>query len=495
MKPQLLPPPRPATADLLYLVKERALDNLRHSSLEDFLFVVAVLGLALTALLFINEVLLGRALRVKRLTIPSFFVLMYLALMSLPSIVWFYASPNDPIRYTYFASMQSVLVMFPLGVMFANAMFGRLSNPPQVARFFTVPLEKTADDRYALRYWLLMIVMAMAVTTAYLTTSSYVPLIGAVTSYGEADVSMVRRAIVAEGVTIHYGHALTARLLLPFCLVYAYYMAHLYGGRWRLLFWPTLGFVAFVSSLTFDRMFPFSVLLFLVLAVYFKHDDLALRAAANGGRSRRGLSTARLGFYVVALLLVGMLVGGIVSLTQFNKPMDLEIIRVTATDFLFNRVVLDPSYMAYLYYEEINEPSKFLYGKALHVVVSRALGVEFYPLISPSFVASLWTNFGWFGVLFGSALIGFVLQFIQVSVFDRKTIPALTCYIILLLNGAWIIYGHLMATMVFSVYAPSILILMHLKRRRKAAARAAARAAKRLERVRPHPPQVAAHPP
>lgn len=493
MRPQLLPPPRPATADLLYLVKERAWHNLRHSSLEDLLFVVAVLAFALIALLLINEVLLGRALRVKRLTIPSFFILMYIGLMSLPSIVWFYASPNDPIRYTYFATMQSVLVVFPVGVMFANAMFGRLSNPPQVARFFTVPLQKTPDDRYALRYWVLMILASMAVTVVYLMTSSYVPLIGAFTSYGEADASVVRRAIVAEGVTIHYGHALTARLLLPFCLLYAYFMAHLYGGWWRLLFWPALAVAAFVSSLTFDRMFPFSVLLFLVLAVYFKHDDVTVRAAASGDRTRRGLSTARLALYVVALLLVGMLVGGIVSLTQFNKPMDLEIIRVTATDFLFNRVVLDPSYMAYLYYVEINEPSKFLHGKALHVLVSRALGVEFYPLISPSFVASLWANFGWSGVLFGSALIGFVLQLVQVVVFDKKTIPALTCYIIMLLNGAWIIYGHLMATMVFSVYAPSILILMHLKRRRQAAARAAARAAKRLERVSSQLPQVAAH--
>jgi len=468
MRPELLAPPRPASADVLHLIKARALANLRESSGDDTVFVIGLLAVALIGLLLINEALLGRSLRIKRLTIPSFFVLMYVALMALPAIVWFYAAPSDPIRYTFFAAMQSVLVTFPIGVLFANLLFGGFSSPKRVARFFSTPLQASPDDRAGLRYWWLMLLAAIMVTVVYLQTSSYVPLIGALTTYGEVEASLVRRAIVSEGVAIHYGHALTARLFLPFCLIYAYFMAYLYGGRWRLMFWPTLAVAAFVSSLTFDRMFPFSVLLFLVLAMYVKHDDLVVRARAAGKRLRGGGSKARLGVYVVGLLTVSMLVGGVVSLTQFNRQMNLEIIIVTSTDFLFNRVVLDPSFMAYIYFEEFNDPSKLLYGKALHVLVSRALGVEFYPLISPSFVASLWVNFGWMGVVLGGALIGFVLQLIQILMFDRKSIPALTCYIIMLLNGAWIIYGHILATMVASVYLPCMILLMYLKWRGRA---------------------------
>lgn len=459
--------PRLATADILHIVKAEALANLRRTSADDVIFVVVVLGVAITLLLLINAVLLGRSLQVKRVTIPSFFIGIYIALMSFPAIVWFYAAPKDPIRYTYFLAIQSVLVTFPLGVLMANAVFrdrsGRLGT-----QFLSRPLRKTPDDRYAVRYWLLMLGAAVLVSTVYLLTSPYVPLLGAFTSYGEMEASLVRRAIVAEGVLIHYGHALTARLLLPFCLLYSYFMAYMYGGRWRLLFWPTLAVAAFVSALTFDRMFPFSVVLYLVLAVYFKYEDQRVRAVV-ARRNLTGLSKIRLVGYVLALLFVAMLVGGVVSLTQFNKPMDAEVVKVTATDFFFNRVLLDPSYMAYIYFEEFNDSSKFMYGNSFHVLISKAMGKEFFPTISPSFVAELWVNFGWFGVTIGSMLVGFTLQFIQVKVFHVKTVPALSLFIIMALNGAWIVYGHLLATMVISVYVPSILILSHLRHRRSLA--------------------------
>ncbi len=483
--PELLPPPRPAIADLLYVVKAQALANLVNTSLDDVVFIVAALAMALMGLFLINGALLGNTLQVKRLTIPSFFVAIHILLMSLPSIVWFYAYPDDPIRYTYFLAMQSVLVTFPIGMVFANVLCGDLSAPVRVAkRFFLDPLEKSPDDQLAFKYWLIMIVASATVATVYLLTSPYVPLIGAITSYGQVEAAAVRRAIVAEGTVIHYGHALTARLLLPFCLLYSYFMAYLYGGRWRLLFWPTLGVAAFVSALTFDRMFPFSVMLYLVLAVYFKYDDMKVKGTVRA-RGKR-MSTARLLGYVAALLFVSMLVGGIVSLTQFNKPMDLNIIGTESFAFFINRVGLDASYMAFIYFLEFNDPSKFVWGKSIHVLVSKAFGVEFYPTISPSFLAELWVNFGWFGVLFGAGLVGFVLQLVQVKVFDRKTVPSLSFYIVMLLNGAWIIYGHLLATMVISVYLPSILILMSLRRRRQIAAFAKAHIAPRLQTVVPH---------
>lgn len=487
MWPEILVPPRPEKADILYLIKEQALENLRRTTLDDALFVVVVLASALITLVLIKKTLLGNTLQLTRLTIPSFFVAMYILLMSLPATVWFYAAPQNPIRYTYFLAMQSVLISFPIGMFFANALFRDVALPSRiVGRFFSSPLVKSGEDRYAFRVYVIMLALAVLVATVYLLTSGYVPLIGALTAYGQVEGSIVRRSVVAEGIPIHYGHALTARLLLPFCLLYAYFMSYVYGGRWRSLFWPTLGVAAFVSSLTFDRMFPLSVVLFLVLAIYFKFDDMAARAAVTGRRRRRGMYKVRLVGYVAALLFVSMLVGGIVSLTQFNLPMNLEIIRVQSTAFFVNRILLDAAYMAYLYFEEFDTASKFLYGRGFHVLVSLVLGVEFYPTISPSFVASLWVNFGWMGVLVGAALVGFVLQLIQLTVFNRKTVPALSFYIIMLLNGAWIIYGHLLATMVISVYVPSILILMFLKRRRKSAARPAKRIAPPSQDLVPH---------
>lgn len=474
-------PIRNANADVSNLIKQLALNNLRHTTPDDILFIVAVLAIALIALLLINKGLLSNSMQLKQPTIPSFFVATYFVLMSLPAILWFYADTRDPIRYTYFIAIQSVLVTFPIGVFFAKALTPeslRVTKEP-----FLRPLQQSEEDRYAVRYWVLMLGASLLVATVYLVTSPYVPLIGALTSYGDLAATDVRRAIVADGAAVHYGHALTARLLLPFCLLYSYFMAYLYGGRWRWLFWPTLAVAAFVSTLTFDRMFPFSVVLYLVLAVYFKHSDQAARTQGKRRDAVLGMARLRLAGYVAALLFVAMLVGGIVSLTQFNQPLGRETITDTSSSFFVNRVLLDPSFMAYIYFDEFNSPDTFLYGTGFHVLISQLFGIEFRPTISPSFVAELWMNFGWYGVLLGSVLVGFGLQTIQAKVFDRKSVTSLALFIILALNGAWIIYGHLLATMVISVYLPGILILIHLKRRRHEADYTAGRLAPRLRQV------------
>jgi len=480
---------RLATADIMPLVKEAAMANLRNSRLDEILFLVGVLAAAFMALVLINKTLLGGSMKVARPTLPSFFIMVYVVLMALPAIVWFYAAPSDPIRYTYFLAMQSVLISFPIGMFLANGLFADVSAPLRMTgRFFSSPLRKSVDDRYALRIFLIMLVIAAAVATIYLRTAAYVPLIGALTEYGQVDGSVVRSSIFWEGDAIHYAHALTVRLLLPFCLVYSYLMAGVYRGRWRYLYWLTFAWAAFVSSLTFDRTYPFSVVLFLALVMYFRYQSRqgVLGAASAKRPRRRVMSKTRLAVYLAAMLVLAMFVGGLVSQVQYNRPLSFEIIRDTALGFFIDRVLLDASYMAYIYFEEFNTPDRFLYGQSLHVLISKAFGVEFYPTISPSFVAELWLNFGWPGVLMGSALVGFVLQLIQVKFFDRKTIPTLSFFVILLLNGAWIIYGHLLATMVLSVYVPSILILMLLKRRRKAAARAAERIAPHIQDLVPH---------
>ena len=477
---------RLANADILPQVKQVALANMRQTRPDELLFVVTVLAVAVAALVFINRVLLGRSIRLTRPTLPTFFLLAYVVLMALPAVVWFYASPADPIRYVYFLAMQSVLVTFPLGMLFANALFADLSTGPRIVRqFHASPLTKSVDDGYASRAWLAMLVAAVAVAAIYLVTSSYVPLIGALTAYGQVAGSIVRSSIFWEGDAMHYAHALTVRLLLPFCLVYAYFMADVYGKRWRILFWCTLAVAAFVSSMTFDRTYPFSVVLFLALAIFFKYQTRLEQRRRGRAARRRPQMMSRLGLagWMVVMLAASMLVGGLISRVQYNQSLSLEIVRDTAVGFFVDRVLLDASYMAYIYFEEFNSASTFLYGQSLHVLISRFFGVDFYPTISPSFVAELWLNFGWAGVLVGSGLVGFVLQYIQVRFFARKTIPVLSFYVVMLLNGGWIIYGHLLATMVISVYVSGILFIIFLERRRKSSPISPRRLDRRIQYV------------
>jgi len=231
-------------------------------------------------------------------------------------------------------------------------------------------------------------------------------------------------------------------------------MAYFYKGIWRYLFWITLALAIFASVLTFERVYSFSFFILLVLAVYFKNYQFVSKIKFLSK------SKFRLVMLILLIMVLAILVGGIVSRTQYNLPLDFESVWSTAKRFLVSRVLFDPSYMANIYFDEFSHTSTFLYGKSIRLL--SLFGVEFHHTVSPSFVAELWLNFGWYGVILGSMMIGFILQLIQLGAFRKKSIPSLSLFIILLLNGPWIIYGHLLATMVVSVYLLSLLFLYFL---------------------------------
>ena len=456
------------TADILPVLKAAAIENLLRSNTDDVLFVVGTMITAFGGALLFRRALLGDSLTFGKLTLPSFFVITYALLMSIPAVLWFYVSPGEPIRHTYFLAIQSVLLTFPVGVLLANALALKPQTPSRIVQeFCDGPILPSEEDQYVVPLFVAMMLASLLTAGYYVLTSPYVPLIGAFTAYGDLPGSEVRRRVALDGVFIHFAHALVARFLLPFCLVYSYFMADLYKGRWRLTFAATLVATALISLMTFDRTYPFSVVIFIALAIYFKHqhaEQSRLRLAS--ARVRRSGINFWTFVYVMAMIAFSMFVGGVISTTQYNFPITVEALWDATAGFLINRVFLDASYMAYIYFEEFSSPDTFLYGTSLHVLVSALFGIEFIPTISPSFVAELWINFGWFGVVIGSTLVGFVLQQIQLTLFDRKSVPAMSFFVIMLLNGAWIIYGHLFASMVISVFVPSVVVLTWLRNRR-----------------------------
>jgi hypothetical protein len=460
---------RLVTADILPVVKEIAIRNLLNTKVEDLLFIIMVLGAAIFGLLLFRKLFLGNSFKLNELSLPSFFIIVYIILMSFPSVLWFYGS-TKPFRYTYFLAIQSVLIFLPIGVLLANTLFLNISAPSRVINnFLSSRLSKTKHDLFAYPAWVLIFVASGIFVLYYMLTSRYVPLIGALVSYGEVSGDIVRRSIFWEGPLIHYGHALFARFLLPFCLLYAYFMACIYKPIWKYIFWFTFFWVMIFSFLTFDRVYPFSIVIFLILAIYFKNNSKQLVPISNPkSLSKIYLflkAKIRTSLTVLALFVFSMVVGGLITITQWNRSLSLVAILKTSMNFFVDRVLLDSSYMAFIYFEEFSSSALFLYGKSVHPILSYLFGMEFYPTISPSFIAELWLNFGWAGVIIGTVFIGFILQLLQLWLFRKKSIPILCLYILLLLNGAWIIYGHILATMVVSVYLLSLPFLLILNRK------------------------------
>jgi len=412
---------------------------------DDFLFIVSVLGIAILSLIFLM-VLLGNSLKLTRLTIPSFFLIAYIILGVVPSTIMFYNSLH-PIRYTYFLATQSVLITFPLGVFLANTFF---RNPSRIIeRFLSSSIVKTKQDRYFTPIFLVMIMFSIAIITIYINVADYVPLFGSISNYGEMDAEWVRFSIYRVPEAVQYAYALTVRFFLPFCTLYAYFMTHAYKSRWKYVFWLVFILSAISSSLVFERSNILGLFILLGLACCFK----------DGNKTK----LKQLFIFAIAIFIVG----GIISTAQYNSPFaGAQGIWNSAKTFLISRIFLDPSYMSYFYFEMFSDPSTFLYGRSIRLF--SLFDVEYYPVTSPGFVAELWLNFGWPGVILWTIVIGFLLQFIQLKFFKTKSIPILSGYILLLLNGIWIIYGHVLATMVVSVYSLTILFIFFLSKTKEA---------------------------
>ena len=106
------------------------------------LFVATIFGLSI--LIFLAEkILLADSLKFTRLTLPSFFMLLYIILMCLPSMAAFFKMEH-PIKYTYFIAIQSVLITFPIGGWLANLFAHHPSRI--ITNFLYSNLEKTRDD-------------------------------------------------------------------------------------------------------------------------------------------------------------------------------------------------------------------------------------------------------------------------------------------------------------------------------------------------------------
>ena len=394
----------------------------------------------------IEKALLGNSLKFTLITLPSFFLLSYIILMSLPSIFWFFKMDTH-IKYTYFLAIQSVLITFPIGVGLASRFFQYRSRI--ITNFLSSGLAKTRSDQQMFPFFVLMFIFSILTIIIYICSADYVPLFGSITRYGELDALTVRYSIYRVPDIIRYSLALTLRMFLPFCLLYSYFMNYVYKGKWKYVFWIMLFLMLCASLLTFERVYSFSLFIFLILAAYFKNYQSISKI------------NIRLIVFVFTILILAIFIGGIVSIMQYNiKFINFEKTIDVAKSFLFNRVLGASSYMAYISFEEFSDPTLFLYGKSFRLL--SLFGTEFRSITPPSFIAELWLNFGWGGIIIGTIMIGFILEFLQLVFFRKKSIPFLSFYILLLLNGGWLIYGHVLGTMTVSVFLITISFLFLL---------------------------------
>jgi oligosaccharide repeat unit polymerase len=406
-------------------------------------FVPLVFGSSLFLFLCLKK-RLGDSLCFNYLTLPSFFMLMYLLLVPFGAIATF-KQMDHLIRHTYLMAMHSVFVTFPIGIVLANAVVENSSRILQGYR--RSPMEVTQNDLRFIPIFKILLLSAVPILLSYFLYSEYVQLIEVIRKYPtNIDVETLKFAGNDDlPEVVQFAFELLRRFILPLCALYAYLMtSSTRKSGWNYVFPVLFVSTLFVSSLTLDRAPPLAFVVMFILAFLLRQGKVQLTS----------IFKTRL----IIIFVAAMTVGGTISVLQYQSDFEFQTV-VTNSWYVFSyRILQDAPYMASIAFATFNDSSTFLYGSAMRIfsVLPGFHYVEsdssiYSPAAPVGFVADLWRNFGWFGVLVGPVLIGFAYQMIQLKLFIRKTILTVSLNVILLVGCIWIIHGNVLGVMSTSV--------------------------------------------
>lgn len=397
------------------------------------------------------KIALKQTLSFRYLTIPSVFVAAYIVMMALPAIPM-YAAMDNPIRTHFLAAVESVLIVFPLGLAFANLFEKR---PADIIRLYcTTPLKATAGDVRMLPVFRLVLLSAVPILALFFVYSSQVQLIEVIAAYPtNVDKTTFRFAQNDLPQVIHYAFELLRRMLLPICTMFAFFMSLTTGGRWSLMYWPLFFGTFLVASLTLDRAPPSAFFVMMLMAWMVA--------------GRKGIFAAAVRFRTLRVAAAVGICGGVISIFQYQSEFTWDRVLSNIWYVLSYRIILDPTFMAAVYSFQ-NFPSEADMLGGSHVRLFSLLGQNYvesldfdprFPAAPVTFVGDLWRNWGWEGVIIGTFIIGFVYQILQLKLFREKTPITATFQVLLLINGIWIIPGNALGIMTTSIMLLSVLFL------------------------------------
>ncbi len=404
-------------------------------------FVPLIFGLFMAGFI-IWKILLGDLLRFRMITIPSFFIFFYIILMSIPSITLF-TSESNPVKYTYFIAIQSVLITFPTGVWLANCLTNKPSNI--IRHFVNANLIKTKDDFRFYPFYITILVSVLPILILYYVKSEYIQLFEVIKEYPTSFGILEFRLAENRVPEVIFGlYEILRRFALPFCTLYTYFMSEIYGSKWKHILWILFPSVLFIGSLTLDRAPPVSLIITMILAYFLKDNKPIIK---------------KINLKVIVVFTIAIILGGIISVLQYQSEFNSRLVLYNIRYVLQGRIIQNPSYMSWLSFQRWPDSSLFMYGKSIKILAF-LFGFDYEAHWPSGFVADLWRNFGWFGVIAGTIIIGFIYQYMQLKLFKVKSIPVLSLYIIVLIGALWIIYGNVLGTVTVFIFISSITILI-----------------------------------
>ncbi len=384
---------------------------------------------------------MGKSLHFSIITIPSLFMFSYFVLMSLPSLYWFFRSDSSA-RFTYLLAVQSVLVMFPIGM--ALAMAARRRGFSSARTFLFGSFEPAKTDGMFFPLFLFFLLFSLPVLALYFFYAPHVQLVETFRNSEAIDATVFRFAENALPEFLQLAFEFLRRFALPFSTFYVFFIAKSGKPSWKISFWLLFIFSLIVSSLTLDRAEPVALFGMLIVAHL-----LAMRSSFFELAKNRKL---------LGVLVLAMAAGGLISIFQYQGVFSFQKTLQTTWYVFSSRIFLSPSFMALRAFHEFPDITPFLYGSSIKLVgfVTSLRTTAYYPA---TFVGDLWRNFGFLGVLVGSAALGFFFQYVQDAFFLKRNAVSLSLYVVFLLNAIWLIFGNAFGTVSIATFVFGLMLL------------------------------------
>lgn len=393
-------------------------------------FVIIVSLVTLSISLILMQYLI-RVLDVKRLTIPGFFYLTYIAIIFIPSIFIVIKKP-EPYSYRYFFAFNSVLLLFPLGIFFIN--FILKFKPDSIKKYFSKPILKEKSSSLLQIIFFIFFLIALSLLCLFMLESiaktKTIPLFAMLTQSEKYStiVQLREESYKLLYSPLSYAYALLRNFLFPLLVIFSFgmYLTHR-ERKWLLIFFVTLPLALFYAAYSGAKE-PVVIIVFLLFFYYYIYKKGQIR--------KKTILISILTIFVYPLFVIVMLSFGT------GRSIGSMILAIG------NRLFYDPALTQYYYFEIFPYKVDFLYGRSLpklawllgmepfdinkavaHHVYGPVLRLESIEMAG-GFLGNFYADFGFMGVLLGTFLAGLVLQLIQIYMLRRqKTVANLSAYV------------------------------------------------------------------
>lgn len=375
-------------------------------------------------ILIFSCILMHRSVRLfhfRRLTIPGFWYLTYLAMIYIPSFFVYYDVQGRS-RHIYLFAVHSVLLTVPFGMIIVNRI--RNFQPVEIHRYFEKPLKEYAVGLHHFTLIGLGVVMALGLVAMHVSEMGTIPLFYMIQNPGDALVTSLLRenALKLLNSPFTYFYTLLINVGYPFLILTTLgYFLITRQFKWFVLFCIAASSGLLYMALGTAKGPAAAVIVQISLFIYLYR---------RGTFSKKAFILSHVLIFVFPLVVV---------MSSHESTLDLALWS------LGQRLFYSPALTVYWYFELFPGHTDYLYGMSIGRL-AWLLGVE--PFDTPNYVAmeglrmrmesanangafigNLNADFGIVGVLCGGVVAGVLMQMIQVSLLRYpKTVFNLVVY-------------------------------------------------------------------